>query len=110
MAIPHAQPGDVIDVRPLGATLASTQTSVLVKSSHLEVIRLVLPTGKEIPPHKARGEITVHCLEGKVDFTAHDKTYELTAGKMLYLLPEEVHGLKCLENASLLVTLVLPPS
>jgi len=110
MAIPHAQPGGIIDVRPLGTALESSQTSVLLKTDHLEVIRLVLPTGKEIAPHKARGEVTVHCLEGKVDFTVHDKTEPLTAGQLLYLLPGEIHSLKCLEAASLLVTLVLPPA
>ena len=110
MAIPHAHPGDLIDVRPLGPALASSQTTVLLKTDHLEAIRLVLPAGKEIPPHKARGEITVHCLEGKVEFTARDQTHELSAGKMLYLLPGEIHGLRCLEDASILVTLVLPSS
>jgi len=110
MAIPHAHPGEIIDVSPLGSALLSSQTSVLLKTDHLEVIRLVLPAGKEIPPHKARGEITVHCLEGKIDFTACGETQVLSAGKLLYLSPGEIHSLRCLEEASLLVTLVLPPS
>ena len=32
MAIPHAQPGEVIDVRPLGPALAGARTTALVKS------------------------------------------------------------------------------
>jgi quercetin dioxygenase-like cupin family protein len=106
MAIHHAQPGEVIDVRPLGAALESAVTTTLLKSDHLELIRLVMAAGKEIPPHKAKGEITVQCLEGKLEFTALEKTQELTAGKLLYLPAGELHSLKCLEACSLLLTIV----
>ena len=69
MAIPHAQPGEVIDVRPLGSALASAKTSTLVKTEKIEIIRLVMAAGKVLPEHKAHGEITVHCVEGKLAFT-----------------------------------------
>lgn len=108
MAIPHAKPGEVIDVRPYGSSLPAATTTTLVKANRLEVIRLVLAAGKEISEHKARGEITVHCLEGKVAFTALGQTRELTAGQMLYLEAGEPHSLRCLEGASLLLTLALP--
>ena len=52
MAIPHAKPGEVVDIRPLGAELQDTQTTTLVKTDRVEVIRLVLPAGKEIKRHK----------------------------------------------------------
>ena len=74
MALRHAQPGETIDIRPLGAAVGSSQTTTLVKTSTLEVIRLVLPAGKKIPEHRAAGEITVQCLEGEVDFTAGGKS------------------------------------
>jgi hypothetical protein len=53
MAIPHAKPGEIVDVRPLGPTLAPSQTTTLVRAEQLEVIRLVVPEGKEIAEHKA---------------------------------------------------------
>jgi quercetin dioxygenase-like cupin family protein len=108
MAIPHAKPGEVIDVRPYGASLSAATTTTLVKADKLEVVRLVLAAGKEISQHQARGEITVHCLEGKVAFTAQGQTHELTAGQMLYLDAQAPHSLRCLEGASLLLTLVSP--
>src|SRR5512144_22045 len=46
MAIPHAKPGEVIDVRPLGSALAQAKTTTLVKTPTLEVIRLIIPEGK----------------------------------------------------------------
>ncbi len=59
MAIPHAKPGEVVDVRPLGSALASAQTGTLVRAEQAEVIRLVVPAGKEIKEHQAKGEIVV---------------------------------------------------
>jgi len=107
MAIPHANPGDVIDIRPLGAALATSKTSTLLKSKNIEVVRLVMTAGKEIAEHKAPGEITVHCLEGKVAFTALGQTHELTAGQMLYLNAGEPHAVRCIDDASCLLTILL---
>ena len=108
MAIPHAKPGEVVDVRPLGSALASAQTKTLVRAEQVEVIRLVVQAGKEIPEHKAKGEVIVHCLEGRVAFTASGKTQTLEAGTLLYLPTGEPHSVKGIENASLLVTVLLP--
>ena len=108
MAIPHAKPGEVVDVRPLGSALASAQTQTLVRTEQVEVIRLVVPAGKEIEEHQAKGEIVVHCLEGRVAFTAFGKAQHLEAGKLLYLPRGEPHSVKGIENASLLLTVLLP--
>jgi quercetin dioxygenase-like cupin family protein len=108
MAIPHAKPGEVVDVRPLGSALGSAQTGTLVRAEQVEVIRLVVPAGKEIKEHQAKGEIVVHCLEGRVAFNAFGKTQTLEAGKLLYLPTGEPHSVKGIEDASLLLTVLLP--
>jgi len=108
MAIPHAKPDEVVDVRPLGSALASAQTKTLVRAEQVEVIRLVVPAGKVIEEHKAKGEIVVHCLEGRVAFTAFGKTQNLEAGKLLYLPTGEPHTVKGIEDASHLLTVLLP--
>jgi quercetin dioxygenase-like cupin family protein len=108
MPIPHAKPGDIVDLRPLGRALATAKTTTLVKTADLELIRLVLSAGKELPTHKVPGEITVQCLEGRVAFTAEGKTQELTAGQLLYLTAGERHAVKGIEDSSLLVTILLP--
>jgi quercetin dioxygenase-like cupin family protein len=108
MAIPHAKPCEVVDVRPLGPALASAQTKTIVRTGQVEVIRLMVPAGKEIEEHKAKGEIIVQCLEGRVAFTAFGKTQSLEAGKLLYLPTGEPHTVKGIENASLLLTILLP--
>lgn len=106
MAIPHAKSGEVIELS-LAAALATTQTTALVKTSRLEVIRLIVPAGKDIPTHKAKGEITVQCLEGRTAFTTEGITQELTSGQLLYLAAGEPHSLKGIEDSSLLLTIAL---
>jgi quercetin dioxygenase-like cupin family protein len=107
MAIPHATSGQVVDIRPLGEKLKQSVTTTLVKTDKLEVIRLVLPAGKDIPHHQVTGEITVQCLEGLVGFTAQGQTKVLEAGQLLYLSGSELHALKGVEDSSVLVTILL---
>jgi quercetin dioxygenase-like cupin family protein len=107
VAISHAKSGEVIDLRPLGKALARSLTTTLVKTDRLEVIRLVLLAGKEIPSHQVAGEITVQCLEGRGAFAAGGATRELAAGQMLYLTGHEPHALRGIEDASVLVTILL---
>ena len=107
MAIPHASPGQLIDVRPLGPRLKSEKTTALFKSEQLEVIRLVLQAGKSLPPHSVAGEITVQCVEGRIDVTADSKNHVLEAGQMLFLARSASHGVVAIEDSSAVVTIVL---
>jgi len=108
MAIPHAQPGELMDVRPLGAALSETQTHTLIRTLAAELVRMVLPAGKELKEHRAPGEIIVHCLEGRVEFTTMGKTEVLTPGKLLLLPAAEPHAVKALEDSSFLLTILFP--
>jgi quercetin dioxygenase-like cupin family protein len=108
MAIPHARPGEVIDVRPLADRLEGEKTRALVKTDGLEIIRLIVPRDKEIPPHATNGAITVQCLEGRVAFTAEGVRRELAAGEMLYLEGAQSHSIRGIDDASLLLTITFP--
>lgn len=105
--IPQAKLSEVIDV--LGAKLVASEksSSTLAKTETLELRRLVLPKGREIPTHHASGEITVHCLEGRIAFTSSGTTREVGAGQLIVLAAGEPHSLVGLENSSVLVTKVL---
>jgi quercetin dioxygenase-like cupin family protein len=107
MAISHAAPGEPIDVKPLGHHLSGAKTTALFKSDDLEVIRLVLVAGKSLPPHKVAGEITIQCIEGRLDVTAEGRSHVLAAGQLLFLPAGVVHGVVALESASALVTIAL---
>ena len=107
MAVTHAASGQVIDIRPLAEKLTESVTTTLIKTDKLEVIRLVLPAGKEIPQHHVAGELTVQCLEGRVDFNVQGQTKTLAAGQLLFLSGTEPHALRSLDDSSVLVTILL---
>lgn len=107
MAIPHAAPGELIDVRPLGQKLRQARSETLIRTNHLEVLRLVLPAGKTMRQHAAAGLMIAQCLEGVVEFETRGAVQRLAAGTMLYLSDKEPHALKALEDSSLLLTLLL---
>ena len=109
MALPHAQSGQIIDVSPLGSGLRSAVSTALFKAEDLEVMRLVLLSGKGIPPHKVAGEVTIQCIEGVVEVSS-DEVQTLEACKMMYLRGDEVHSLRAIEDASMLVTIFLDRS
>ena len=107
MAIPHAQPGQAIEVQRLGARLAQEKTVALFKAEDLEVMRLVLLAGKSLPPHSVAGEITVQSIEGSIDITVDGHSHVLQAGQLLYLARGVTHGVTALRDSSALVTVAL---
>lgn len=107
MALPHVRSGEPADVRPFGAALPQQVTHALFKSTDLEVFRLVLMQGKEMPLHKVPGEITVQCLEGLIDVVVDGDSQPLQPGQLLFLAGNVVHAVKARQDSSALVTIVL---
>ncbi len=107
MALPHAQPLDVIDVRPLDAGLPGAVSTSLLKTQALQLLRLVLRAGHGLPPHSVPGALTIHCLEGEATVTTPTRTCDLRAGQLVMLLGDEPHGVTAITDASLLVTVLL---
>jgi nucleotide-binding universal stress UspA family protein/quercetin dioxygenase-like cupin family protein len=110
---PQAQaapkPGEMIDVRPLGAGRpVEFRKSTLFKGDNVALLMLSVPAGKEIAEHKAKGEIIVHCLKGCVAFGAFGQTQDLAAGQLIHLPAGQPHRLKGRDDAWLLVTMIAP--
>ena len=106
MALHHAKPGEVVDLRPLGSKLKNTRTAAVVKSGRFEAIRLVVQAGMEIPSHDVSGSITLHCLEGRVSLGLVQSTVELKAGEWLSLDGGQAHSVKGIDDSSLLLTVI----
>jgi quercetin dioxygenase-like cupin family protein len=106
MALKHAAPAEVVDLRPLGSRLAATRTHALVRTASFEAVRLVVPAGTEIPSHKVRGQITLQCIEGHAQLGLTDETIDLRAGDWVYLDGDVPHSVKGIEDASLLLTIL----
>jgi quercetin dioxygenase-like cupin family protein len=109
MALPHARSGQLVDMRPLGTELPNAISRAILKTPNVELMRMVLQAGKSVPEHAVQGEITLFCLEGSIELSAHGTTQRMQAGDLMYLQGGEPHALKAIENASLLVTVLLSP-
>lgn len=109
MALHHAQPAEVIDVRPYGTAIGAARSLALFKSTQLEVMRLVLAAGERMPDHRVNGEITLQCLEGAVEVTVDGAASWLAAGHLMYVRGGVVHALRAEQASSVLVTVVLCP-
>lgn len=71
------------------------------------MVRIILLQGKRLLEHKAPGEMTVQCLEGRVSFSTHDRCHELVAGDFLHIEADVPHALEALTDSSLLITLAI---
>jgi quercetin dioxygenase-like cupin family protein len=103
-----AHPGDPIKLRPLGTSLVSARTRTLVRTPAVEVVRLIVRAAQEIPRPRNQGEIIVQCLEGRVAFIALGRTQVLEAGELLHLPADEPYEFNGIEDASVLLTILVP--
>lgn len=109
MALPHAQPLDIIDMRPLGADLAPTRSHSLLRTEKLQLMRLVLLAGQGLPPHHQEGEVCLLCIEGLVTVATSAGDKLLQPGYALVLPAGEPHSLKAEQDCSLLAFMLLHP-
>jgi quercetin dioxygenase-like cupin family protein len=107
MAQRHAKSGQVVSVRPLGDSLSGCQTTAVLKAEQLEIVRVVLTAGKTLREHRAPGEITIQCIEGRIALRTPDANQVLEAGDFIHLARGEPHALEAIVDASALVTLCI---
>jgi quercetin dioxygenase-like cupin family protein len=106
MAIPHTQPGQPADIAA-PVTPGALSANALFKSRDLEVMRLLIPAGKGMPPHRVPGEITVQCVSGQIEIGLDDSSTLLEPGQLLYLAGDAMHSVRAVTDACALVTIAL---
>jgi quercetin dioxygenase-like cupin family protein len=107
MALEHAKPGQVIALTRSGEDTSTFSSIALTKTEHIELIRMVLPAGKEMPEHHVDGEITFQCLSGEISLILRGNPTTLRAGDMLYLEGGARHAVRALADSVALLTIVL---
>ena len=107
MALEHAKPGEVIALTRAGEDATAFSSIALAKTGQIELIRLVLPAGKEMPEHHVKGEITFQCLSGEIAFITRGKPTTLKAGELLYVEGGAPHAVRALADSVALLTIVL---
>ena len=105
MALSHLPSGQKMSVRPLGPALANTRSNALLKSAQLEVIRVVIPAGRTLHEHHFRGELTLLCIEGRIQFRTPDGVHELDPGDFIHLARDVPHSLSAEVDSSALLTM-----
>jgi quercetin dioxygenase-like cupin family protein len=106
MATHHASPGEIVDLKTWAQDLPNEHTKVIVKTDEMELVRLVIPAGKEFPNHKVSGPVVVHCISGEIELTALGATQALTSGQLVYLMPGEPHSVSAKAVSVVLLTIV----
>lgn len=107
MALPHAQPLDIIRVAPLGPALHDAVSTSLLKTQRLQLLHLVLPARRDQPEHHVDEECTIHCLEGDVEVRMPAGTRRLGPGQLVVLPARQRHALSARTDSAVLVTLLL---
>jgi quercetin dioxygenase-like cupin family protein len=109
MSVSHAQPGEAIGVLPAAGSANESKSVTLIKTATLEVIRLVVPAGKQLAQHRVPGEIMLQCLAGSATLDTDEGKCELTAGELTHLAGGQEHSLNAKEDSILLLTILLAP-
>lgn len=107
MGLPHCVAGEVMNLVQPKEEFPADKSIALVKTEAIEVIRMVLPKGKEIPTHSVPGEITVQCISGLLSFFVEGEAREMQRADWLYLSANQEHALAAKEDSVLLVTIIL---
>jgi hypothetical protein len=103
-----AHPGQIVDVWSTWSDAEKKAT--LLRTIHMEIMRLHLNAGARIPTFRAQGGIVIHCLQGCVEVLTLGDQLHLKDGQLLYLLVEEPFELQAAEETSLLITVLRPNS
>lgn len=108
MALKHAQPLEIINLYASDAAVGTALSSSLLKTPHLQLMRVVLAVGNSLPEHHVPGEITIQCLSGEVDVVTPSHTSRLVSG-CLVMVPSSVpHQVQAQRDSVLLVTVLHP--
>lgn len=106
MAIEHAAPGEVIDLNTFGPDDNDTHTVALVKTKHLEAMRIFVRGGAVVPEHYVDGPITVQCLRGELKFFVDGDPQPMQAGTWLHLEGGTPHSIDAISDCVVLVTIL----
>lgn len=88
---------------------ASRIARTLAKIGPLRATLIAVAAGGVIAPHSADGPITVHVLEGEIEFEADGRTWSLEAGSLLALGAGVVHAARSATGGIFLLTVVAAP-
>ena len=82
----------------------------LVKVGLLRLTLMAIDAGGDLPPHSTDGPVSIHLLDGAVEFEALGTVYPLVPGDVLVFAPNVEHSARSAAGARFLLTVVHQPS
>ena len=79
----------------------------LGKHGSMTLMLFSFANGGSIPAHTAKGEVTLHVLEGRLDIKTDNKTNEMSAGQLLLLNPGASYAVSAKAESQMLMTVCL---
>ncbi|GGA34564.1 cupin domain-containing protein [Psychrobacillus lasiicapitis] len=77
--------------------------SKVVQFDSHQVLNIQLRKGEEIKEHDAKEDVLIVVRKGKVLFTVKGVEQLVTTGHILHINPLEIHALKAVEDADVIV-------
>ncbi len=88
----------------------SDRNSITIfKSDHMTIVLIGLHQNAYLKTHTAKGDIIVQVLEGKINFTALERTTALDKGQMLTLHANIPHSALALKESFFMLTMIVSP-
>lgn len=110
MAIHHAEAGELVDINDWPPDVSSDQSHTIIINDDIELGRLILPKGKEIPNHSIASPILIQCVEGTVEIRTQRDRQSISQGQLIYLKADDPYSLTALDDAIVLLTIIFKGS
>ena len=109
MALKHAKSAEVVSLLSSVDSSQAPISQALVSSPEIELMRLILKAGKQLPPHAVAGPITLYCHQGSVEVRAGGVWQTMSESDLMYVEGGAEHALHALTDAIVLVTIFRLP-
>lgn len=98
---------ETVKLSTLGDYAAGEIKKEPVMRNHTGEIMVVgLDQGRELPEHKAPGDVMVQGLSGEVEFVVAGKRLTVTPGEVFVMEKDTPHAVKALSKAKFLLTII----
>ena len=77
----------------------------LAKSGRFRLLVAALTDGHEIGTHQADSPLTIHVLEGGLQFRIDDQVQRLHEGEILFFGPGDAHDIRAIGESAFLITI-----
>ncbi len=84
----------------------SIVSKILLKKETGNVTLFAFDAGQGLTEHTSPFDALVQCIEGKIDIKVGGKDYTVSSGEILKLPATVPHGLKAVEKAKMILTMI----